>query len=105
MRSGRRGSRQVTPSLIVGAGPVGIAVALWCRFFGASHIVISDLVGSRAERAIEFGATAAIDASREEVPARVRQLSGGPPQVVFDRVGVPGSFQLAIDYAPHERAW
>jgi threonine dehydrogenase-like Zn-dependent dehydrogenase len=36
------------------------------------------------------------------VSARVRQLSGGPPQVVFDCVGVPGSFQLAIDYAPHD---
>jgi len=88
--------------LIVGAGPVGIAVALWCRFFGARHIAVSDLVARRAERAVDFGATAAIDASREEVPARVRQLTGGPPQVVFDCVGLPGSFQLAIDYAPHD---
>jgi (R,R)-butanediol dehydrogenase/meso-butanediol dehydrogenase/diacetyl reductase len=88
--------------LIVGAGPVGIAVALWCRFLGARHIVISDLIGARAERATSFGATAAIDASREDVAARVRRLSGGAPQVVFDCVGVPGSFQLAIDYAPHD---
>jgi (R,R)-butanediol dehydrogenase / meso-butanediol dehydrogenase / diacetyl reductase len=88
--------------LIVGAGPVGISVALWCRFFGARHIVISDLALGRAERAVDFGATAAIDASREDVPARVRQLTGGPPQVVFDCVGLPGSFQLAIDYAPHD---
>ncbi|MGH6903659.1 MAG: zinc-dependent alcohol dehydrogenase, partial [Geminicoccaceae bacterium] len=89
-------------ALIVGAGPVGIAVALWCHFFGARHIVVSDLVGARSERAIAFGATAAIDASREDVSARVRQLSGGPPQVVFDCAGVPGSIQLAIDYAPHD---
>jgi (R,R)-butanediol dehydrogenase/meso-butanediol dehydrogenase/diacetyl reductase len=89
-------------ALIVGAGPVGISVALWCSFFGARHIVISDLVAARAERAVDFGATAAIDASREDVGARVRQLAGGPPQVVFDCVGVPGSFQLAIDYAPHD---
>ena len=88
--------------LIVGAGPVGISVALWCRFFGARHIVVSDLIGARAERAVDFGATGVIDASREDVAARVRQLSGGPPQVVFDCVGVPGSFQLAIDYAPHD---
>src|SRR5919106_566728 len=69
--------------LIVGAGPVGISVALWCRFFGARHIVVSDLVGVRAERAVDFGATAAVDASREDVPARVRQLTGGPAQGVF----------------------
>ena len=88
--------------LIVGAGPVGISVALWCRFFGARHILVSDLIGARAERAVDFGATGVIDASREDVAARARQLSGGPPQVVFDCVGVPGSFQLAIDYAPHD---
>jgi (R,R)-butanediol dehydrogenase/meso-butanediol dehydrogenase/diacetyl reductase len=85
--------------LIVGAGPVGIAVAMWCRFFGARQIVVSDLIGARAERAIEFGATGAIDASREDVPDRVAQLTGGQPRVVFDCVGVPGSLQLAIDYA------
>jgi (R,R)-butanediol dehydrogenase / meso-butanediol dehydrogenase / diacetyl reductase len=86
--------------LIVGAGPVGISVAMWCRFFGARHVVVSDLVAERAERAIAFGATAAIDASREDVPARLQQLAGGPARVVFDCVGVPGSLQHAIDYAP-----
>lgn len=86
--------------LIVGAGPVGISVAMWCRFFGARHIVVSDLIGERAERATAFGATATIDTSREEVPERIRQLTGGPARVVFDCVGVPGSLQSAIDYAP-----
>ncbi|MDP6707014.1 MAG: alcohol dehydrogenase catalytic domain-containing protein [Alphaproteobacteria bacterium] len=87
--------------LIVGAGPVGLSVALWCRFFGARHIVVSDLVSARAERAAEFGATAAIDASREEVIGRFEQIAGGSPRVIFDCVGVPGSLQLSIDYAPN----
>jgi (R,R)-butanediol dehydrogenase/meso-butanediol dehydrogenase/diacetyl reductase len=88
--------------LIMGAGPVGISVAMWCRFFGAHHIVVSDLVGERAERAVGFGATGAIDASREDVPSRAAQQIGGRPRVVFDCVGVPGSLQLAIDYAPFD---
>jgi len=87
-------------ALIVGAGPVGLSVALWCRFFGARHVVVSDLVARRAEAAHAFGASAAIDASREDVPSRFEALTGGLPQVVFDCVGVPGSLQLAIDYAP-----
>ena len=86
--------------LVVGAGPVGLSVALWCRFFGARHIVVSDLAAARAERAAEFGATAAIDASREDVAARFEAISGEPPRVVFDCVGAPGSMQIAIDYAP-----
>ncbi len=86
--------------LIIGAGPVGLAVAIWCRFFGARHIVVSDLISARAERAIDFGATAVIDAGREDVAARTAKLCVGPPQIVFDCVGLPGSLQLAIDYAP-----
>ncbi len=88
--------------MIVGAGPVGLSVALWCRFYGAQHIVVSDLVAARAERALSLGATAAVDASRGNVPEQVADAAGGTSRVVFDCVGVPGSLQLAIDYAPHD---
>ena len=88
--------------LIIGAGPVGLSVALWCRFFGAHHIIVSDLVKGRAERALALGATAAVDASREDVGSRVQEIGGGPARIVFDCVGVPGSLQLAIDHAPED---
>ena len=88
--------------LIVGAGPVGLSVALWCRFFGAQHIVVSDLVPARGERSLTLGATAAVDASEGNVREQVADAAGGQPRVVFDCVGMPGSLQLAIDYAPHD---
>ena len=88
--------------LIVGAGPVGLSCAMWSRYFGARHIVVSDLVARRAEQAAAFGATAAIDASHEDVRSRIERIGGGPPEVVFDCVGVPGSLQLAIDYAAYD---
>ncbi len=86
--------------LIVGGGPVGLSVALWCRFFGARHVVISDLAMTRAEGAARFGATAAIDATNEDVSAQFVEIAEGDPTLVFDAVGVPGSMQVAIDYAP-----
>ena len=86
--------------LVVGGGPVGLCVALWCRFLGAREIVVSDLVAARAEGAARFGATAAIDAAREDAGARFRELAGAPPDVVFDAVGVPGSMGIAIGCAP-----
>lgn len=86
--------------LIVGGGPVGLSVALWLKFFGARNIVVSDLIASRAEGAGQFGATAAIDASKEDVSERFLELTGGSPDVVFDAVGVPGSMQTSIGYAP-----
>jgi (R,R)-butanediol dehydrogenase/meso-butanediol dehydrogenase/diacetyl reductase len=87
-------------ALIIGAGPVGLAVALWCNFFGVRHIVVSDLVAARAEQSARFGATASIDASTQDVAAEFERLTGAGPKIVFDCVGVPGSLQLAIDQAP-----
>lgn len=86
--------------LIVGGGPVGLAVAIWCRHFGARHVVVSDLSPARVALAARCGATAAIDASRDDVVAAFKRIAGGRPDVVFDCVGVPGSQQLAMDYAP-----
>ncbi len=87
-------------TLIVGAGPIGLAVALWCRFFGARHVVISDLLAGRLDKAGAMGATDGIDASSENVVGRYKHIAGNRPDVVFDCVGVPGSQQLAMDYAP-----
>ena len=83
--------------LIIGAGPVGLSIALWCRFAGARHVVVSDLVAERAERAVQFGATAWIDASAGRVDEQLADLTGGAPPVVFECVGVPGTLQAAID--------
>ena len=48
------------PVFIMGAGPVGLSVALWCRFFGVEHILISDLSKERGAAAVNFGATAVV---------------------------------------------
>lgn len=85
--------------LVVGAGPVGLAVAMWCRHFGARHVVASDLAAARVEAASRFGATDGIDARRENVIERFRSIAGRRPDVVFDCVGAPGTLQLAMDYA------
>ncbi len=86
--------------LIVGAGPIGLAVAAWCRFFGARDVVVSDLVPARLERAASLGATACVDARGGDVIGEVKRSIGARPPVVFDCAGVPGSQQLAMDYAP-----
>ena len=54
--------------LIVEGGPVGLSVAVWCKFFGARHIIVSDLIADRAEQAGDFGASGFVDASVSNVP-------------------------------------
>src|SRR5690606_14521111 len=41
--------------LVIGAGPVGLAVSLWARHLGAREVVVSDLVESRRAASTLFG--------------------------------------------------
>lgn len=86
--------------LVLGAGPIGLATAMWCRFFGARHVVVSDPEPSRLARAPGVGATGCIDPRSGEVPAQFKEIAKERPSVVFDCVGEPGSQQHAIDCAP-----
>jgi L-iditol 2-dehydrogenase len=47
--------------LIAGAGPIGIICAQAAKAYGASEIIVTDLVPERRERALRYGATRAID--------------------------------------------
>ena len=47
--------------LVAGAGPIGAMVAMAARARGASEVVVTDLVESRRERILQFGATRALD--------------------------------------------
>jgi NADPH2:quinone reductase len=69
------------------AGGVGLIVAQWARLLGLTVIgTVSS--PAKAELALAHGCTHVIDYSREDVPARVRALTGGRGvDVVFDSVG------------------
>ena len=86
--------------LVVGAGPIGLAVAMWSKFFGAAHVAISDLSDARLSVAQRLGIDHTINAKSDPVVAAYKSKAGGRPAVVFDCVGVPGSQQLCMDYAP-----
>ncbi len=86
--------------LVIGAGPIGLATALWARFFGARSVVVSEMAPARLERAAAFGATHGIDASKENVPAAFAKVAGAAPDILFECVGVPGMLQQCIMMAP-----
>ena len=91
--------------MVIGAGPIGLTVALWARFFGARDVVVSEMAATRAELAQKMGATAVIQPdptdSAEDLLARYCDAAGGPPDIVFECVGAPGLIQQAIEMAPH----
>jgi L-iditol 2-dehydrogenase len=97
--------------LIAGAGPIGVICAQAARAFGAARIVVSDLVASRRERVLHFGATEVLDPTVDDVAALDPQVdafvdaSGAAPAVVsgIKAVGPAGRVVLvgmgAEDYA------
>ena len=86
--------------LIIGGGPVGMAVTLWARHFGAREIIVSDPVAARRDHCGRLGATAGIDPTKtESVRDSFNRAVGRLPDVVFECVGVPGMVQASIDAA------
>jgi (R,R)-butanediol dehydrogenase/meso-butanediol dehydrogenase/diacetyl reductase len=91
--------RQGESCVVVGAGPIGLAIALWARHFGASEVVVSETDAGRRVLAERVGATAVIDPGREPLAQRVAALLPDGPEVVFEAAGAPGLVQQALDLA------
>ena len=91
--------------LIMGAGPIGLTVALWARFFGARDIVVSELTETRAGLARKMGATQVIQpdvsAGGDRLLEQFSDLTGTAPDVIFECVGAPGLLQQCIEIAPY----
>ena len=82
--------------LVLGAGPIGLAVAFWARRRGATHVVVQDIAPHQQARALAMGATGFAVDPTDPVGAAERVL-GGKADVVFECVGVPGLIAQAVD--------
>ena len=65
--------------LVVGAGPIGLAVTAFARFAGARAVAVSEIDPTRRERAVHVGATALLDPSTEEIGPGFARAADGPP--------------------------
>lgn len=88
--------------LIIGAGPIGLSVAKWARFFGARDIVVSEPVSVRRARALDAGASLVVDPTEKDDPVAVMErTTGRRPAVVFECVGKPIFNDLVAMSPPH----
>ena len=77
--------------LVLGGGPVGLAVTAWARTLGAGRITVTEPVGLRRELALALGADLAIDPAATDA-AGLLDTAANPP-LVMECTGAPG--QLA----------
>jgi threonine dehydrogenase-like Zn-dependent dehydrogenase len=72
------------PALVLGCGPIGIAIIAALRLRGVETIVAADFSPKRRELAASMGAHQTID------PAQGSPFDAAKPVVVFEAVGIPG---------------
>lgn len=94
-RSGARPGEQV---VVFGCGPIGLGAIMWLRHKGVEDVVAVDIHDERLARARAMGATATINAGRENLAERLMDLHGrvdvmGRPaagtHVYIDAAGAP----------------
>ena len=83
--------------LVLGAGPIGLAVAYWARKAGAGKVAVQASSDRRAAFAGEMGADVFVTREEGVHPAESARLAlGGQPDIVFECVGNPGVIDQAI---------
>jgi L-gulonate 5-dehydrogenase len=88
-------------AVVFGAGPIGQAVQVAAGDRGARLLAV-DVVPGRLERARQNGAETIVDASTEDVRARIAAWTNGQgPTMVFEATGVAAVLRTAIDVAAH----
>ena len=82
--------------LVLGAGPIGLAVAFWARRRGAGRVVVQDVTDFQRDRALAMGASDFVVDREHPVEASDRAL-GGKADIVFECVGIPGLIAQAVE--------
>lgn len=86
---------------VFGAGPIGLLVVEALRVAGAAQIHVVEPSSERREKALELGATSAIDPMSTDPVETIRTATGGV-NVAFEVTGVPRVLPQCIDSTRHE---
>jgi threonine dehydrogenase-like Zn-dependent dehydrogenase len=95
---------RITPgegALVLGCGPVGLAVIAAMKLKGVETIVASDYSPARRQLALTMGASEVVDPATEPAFDAWRRVGGAKQLVVFEAIGVTGILGGALRDAPH----
>lgn len=96
---GRGGLRPGETALVIGGGPVGLAVLLWLKRLGAGTVVVTDPLPARRAVAERFGADVVLDPTAGDLGAQFADAGVGAPTLVLECVGLPGLVDQAASVA------
>jgi len=101
------GFQQGQTALVLGAGPIGLAILILLKVWGAEKTIISEVTRSRIAQARKFGADVVVnplepfsgnrsDDITDPVVAASRDLTGDGVDVAFDATGMQSTLDAAI---------
>lgn len=83
--------------LVIGGGPIGLALIIALRAFGAEKIIVSEPAAKRRAQVKEF-VPAAYNPVTEDVVGKCREATGGKGmEIVFDCAGVPAGLEVGFE--------
>ena len=85
-------------AVVIGAGGVGLNTIQGAALSGAAHVIALDLAEAKLDAALEFGATHALRADRDDLAATVRRITGAGADHVFVTAGAPAAYRAAPAY-------
>ncbi len=86
------------PCLVLGGGPIGLAIALWAAHFGADPVVVSEPAAGRRALAETLGVGRVVDPTTEDLPGVLSGLGSEGPAVVYEATGVAGLLEEAVGH-------
>jgi len=87
-------------AIVLGCGPVGLAVIAALALKGIEPIVAADFSATRRALATRMGAHEVVDPREEPAIDAWRRTDGRQQLVIFEAVGVPGMIDEAMKAAP-----
>jgi Zn-dependent alcohol dehydrogenase len=91
------GVRVGSSAIVIGCGGVGLNSVQGARLAGCATIIAVDLSDSKLEAALRFGATHTINPQREDLAARVGEMTNGrKADYVFVTVGAKSAVEQAF---------
>lgn len=84
--------------VIAGAGTLGLGMITYARMQNPAKLIVLDMVEARLEKAREFGADLVMNPGKEDVVARVLELTDGYGcDIYVEATGHPSSVQQGLD--------
>lgn len=99
-RTGYKGGHTVA---ILGTGPIGMLTAQWATIFGASKVVVFDIVPEKLDLALELGADAAVNTLEDGFMDKAMVLTDGVGyDYVYETAGNTITMRMAFELAANK---